>query len=84
MRKLYISIVQFALVALFLLVMPEQVSGQKKKATRIAVNLEVIDSNGMPVESARVASSRNRYTYEIDSNGKISLSIAFLSNISTV
>lgn len=75
MRKLYISIVQFALVALFFLVMPEQVSGQKKKATRIAVNLEVIDGNGMPVESARVASSRNRYTYEIDSNGKISLSV---------
>ena len=75
MRKLYIYIVHVVLVSLFILLMSEPASGQKKNATRITVSLEVVDSSGKPIETACVASSRNRYTYELDIDGKISISV---------
>lgn len=62
-----------SLLLCLLLLGTGSVSGQKRITT--SVRIEVVDAAGVPVEYAAVSSSRNRYTYAADRNGRLEVSL---------
>lgn len=54
---------------------PESLFGQKKRQTKINITIETVDVHGKPIAWSSVASSRNRYTYTSDENGKLQLTV---------
>lgn len=71
MKRTHIIIVPLLLC--LLLLGTGSASGQKR--IKSTVRIEVVDAGGAPVEYAGISSSRNRYTYTADRNGRLEISV---------
>ncbi|GAB6119481.1 SusC/RagA family TonB-linked outer membrane protein [Dysgonomonas termitidis] len=65
-------------VGFFLISSLQPITGQEKKVkkeTKTPVQIEIVNTEGLPVSKAKIVSSKNRHTYTVDGSGKGTISL---------